>query len=166
MMGYEHTQRGLWYVLLFAVASGWFVASWSLRHEPLGHYICLGVSLLMIILGLSFMQLTLRDEQDALAVRFGPLPIFFTRIPYDKIQSFEPDRTTLLDGWGIHYFPGRGTTYNIWGFHCVRIELENRTIRVGTDDVENLMQFLRQQKSTLGSGDRAAFIRGGEHQSG
>ena len=108
----------------------------------------------MIVIGLSFMQLTVRDEQDALAVRFGPLPLFFTRIPYDKIRSVEPDRTTLLDGWGIHYLPGRGTTFNIWGFHCVRVELENRTIRIGTDDVENLVAFLRQRISRPRDCDR------------
>ena len=42
-MGYEHTQRGPWYLLLFAVASGCFVGGWMLRHEPAGHYICLGI---------------------------------------------------------------------------------------------------------------------------
>ena len=92
--------------------------------------------------------------QDALAVRFGPLPLFFTRIPYDKIRSVEPGQTTLLDGWGIHYLPGRGTTFNIWGFHCVRIELESRTLRIGTDDVENLTQFLHQRMCSTADGGR------------
>ncbi len=153
-MAYDHTQRGLWHWLLLAIGSGCFLASWSLRHEPLGHYVCLGVALLMIVIGLSFMQLTVRDEQDALAVRFGPLPLFFTRIPYDKIRSVEPGQTTLLDGWGIHYLPGRGTTFNIWGFHCVRIELESRTLRIGTDDVENLTQFLHQRMCSTADGGR------------
>ncbi len=153
-MAYEHTQRGLWHFLLFAVAAGCLVGSWSLRHEPLGHYICLGISLLMIVIGFSFMHLTLRDEQDSLAVRFGPLPLMFTRIPYDKIRSVEPGQTTLLDGWGVHYIPGRGTTYNIWGFRCVRVELVNRTLRIGTDDVENLVQFLRHRMTSSSDRDR------------
>ena len=154
-MAYDHTQRGLWYWLLLAIGSGCFVASWSLRHEPVGHYICLGVSLLMIIIGLSFMQLTVRDEQDALASGLARCRFFLPDIPYDKIRSVEPSRTTLLDGWGIHYFPGRGTTFNIWGFHCVRIELDNRTLRIGTDDVDNLTEFLSQRICLTNDRDRS-----------
>ena len=144
-MGYEHTQRGPWHLLLFAVAAGCFFGGWVLRQEPAGHYTCLGIALLMIVIGFSFMQLTVRDEQDALAIRFGPLPLFFTRIPYDKIRRAKPDQTIFLDGWGIHYLPSRGTTYNIWGFSCVRVDLDKRTIRIGTDDVENLVAFLHSR---------------------
>ena len=43
----------------------------------------------------------------------------------------------------IHYFPGRGTTYNLWGFGCVKLWLGTKVIRVGSDDVENLVAFLR-----------------------
>ncbi len=150
-MHYEHTQRGYWSWLLFAIGAGCFVAAWSLRQEPLGHYICLGVSLVLITCGLGFTHLTVRDESDALAVRFGPLPLFFTRIAYEKMIAVEPDRTMFLEGWGIHYLPGRGTTYNIWGFECVRIDLGNRTVRIGTDDSGNLAEFLRQKIATSAS---------------
>ena len=153
-MGYEHTQRGLWHLLLFAVAAGCFVGGWVLRHDPAGHYICLGIALLMTVIGLSFMQLTVRDEQDALAIRFGPLPLFFARVPYDKIRLAQPDRTMILDGWGIHYLPGRGTTYNIWGFNCVRVELDKRTIRIGTNDPDNLVAFLESRMPVWGEGER------------
>ena len=141
-MDYEHTQRGLWHLLLFAVAAVCFVVGWLLGRESAAHYVCLGIALLMIFIGCCFMKLTVRDESDALAVRFGPFPLFFTRVPYEKMRQARPDRTKVLDGWGIHYLPGRGTTYNIWGFDCVRVDLENRTIRIGTDDVENLVAFL------------------------
>ncbi len=49
----------------------------------------------------------------------------------------------MIDGWGIHYILGRGWTYNLWGFGCVKLTLGKKVIRVGTDDVENLAQFLR-----------------------
>lgn len=150
-MGYEHTQKGPWHLLLFAVASGCLVAGWALHMEPAAHYICLGIALLMVVVGLSFMQLTVCDEQDALAVRFGPLPLFFTRIPYDRMRTARPSRTILLDGWGIHYLPTRGTTYNIWGFDCVQIELDNRTIRIGTDDADNLVAFLTTKMPRQGA---------------
>lgn len=144
-MYYEHTQRGHWHYLLFAFAAGSLVAAWSLREELAGHYVCLGIALILIVCGMSSMQLTVRDEQDALAVRFGPLPLFFTRIPYEKIRHAQPDRTSIIDGWGIHYLPGRGTTYNIWGFSCVRLDVDSRTIRIGTDEVTELVEFIQQR---------------------
>ena len=87
----------------------------------------------------------LRDEGEWLAIRFGPLPLLGTRIPYARIRSVEPDQTALLDGWGIHWLPGRGWTYNIWGYDCVKLRLDRGVIRVGTDDVENLVRFLRER---------------------
>jgi hypothetical protein len=144
-MGYDHAQRGPWFLILFAVSAACFVGGWSLRGEPWGHYTCLGISLLMFTLGLSFVSLRVCDEADALAIRFGPLPLFSARIPYHQMRSVAPDRTVLLDGWGIHWIPGRGTTYNIWGYRCVRVDLERRTIRIGTDDVAGLTEFLRQK---------------------
>jgi len=154
-MGYAHTQRGSWYWLLFGIAAACLAGAWSWRVEVAVHYTLLGAALLLIVIGTSFMQLTIRDEQDALGIRFGPLPLFFTRIAYGRIRSVEPDRTTLLDGWGIHYLPGRGTTYNIWGFQCVRVELDHRTLRIGTDDVENLVKLLRERMPRSDPFDRS-----------
>ena len=39
--------------------------------------------------------------------------------------------------------PGKGWIYNLWGFRCVRIHREKKMIRIGSDDVENLLGFLR-----------------------
>jgi hypothetical protein len=52
-------------------------------------------------------------------------------------------RSSWIDGWGIHYIPGRGMTYNLWGFDCVEIDMNGRTVRVGTDDPEGLTDFLK-----------------------
>lgn len=48
-----------------------------------------------------------------------------------------------MDGWGIHYILGRGWTYNLWGFGCVKLTLGRKVVRVGSDDVENLVEFLK-----------------------
>ena len=59
-------------------------------------------------------------------------------------MAAEPDRSNVIDGWGIHWVPGRGWTYNLWGFDCVRLTLAGgRTIRVGTDDPRSLAQFVQ-----------------------
>ena len=53
-------------------------------------------------------------------------------------------------GWGIHYFPGRGWTYNIWGFACVKLTLGRKIIRVGTDDADGLARFLGEKTGISG----------------
>ena len=67
------------------------------------------------------------------------------------VTSIEPGRTSIIDGWGIHYIPGRGTTYNLWGFGCVKLSLGRKAFRIGSDDVDNLVAFLRRKSSQLGS---------------
>ena len=73
--------------------------------------------------------------------------MFGKRIPYGEITAVEADRTKFLDGWGVHWVPGRGWTYNIWGYDCVKLTLGKRVIRVGSDDVGNLLGFLRTKTS-------------------
>ena len=57
----------------------------------------------------------------------------------------EPGRIAIIDGWGIHYIPGRGWTYNLWGFGCVKLTVRGKVVRVGTNDVENLARFLGEK---------------------
>ena len=120
-------------------------AAWLARHEPFQSGILLGVSFVMFFFTQAFHYLTVRDEGDALAIRFGPLPRLRRRIPCGRSTAVEPGRTSLVDGWGVHWVPGRGWTYNIWGFDCVKVCLERRTIRIGSDDVENLIDFLQSR---------------------
>jgi hypothetical protein len=89
-----------------------------------------------------FRSLTICDEGEWLALRDGPLPVFRKRICYSDITSVEPGRISLVDGWGIHDIPGRGWTYNLWGFGGVKLTLGRKVIRVGTDDVDRLVAFL------------------------
>lgn len=153
-MEYAHTQQGHWYLVFAAVSASCAVGAWLDRDEPIAIAICAGVGILMFLCALSFVHMTVWDDVDALTVRYGPFPLFslfVARIPYDKITAIQPDRTGLLDGWGIHWFPGRGITYNIWGFDCVRIETDRRAYRIGTDDVANLVTFLRQRTQIMPS---------------
>ena len=70
----------------------------------------------------------------------------------DDVPDSKPE--TLLDGWGIHYMLGRGWTYNLWGRDCAKITLGRRIIRVGTDDVKNLVACLREKiRSPLPPGE-------------
>lgn len=100
----------------------------------------------------SLQHLTVCDEGDRLAVRFGPLPLFKRRIRHDDIIGVEIGHTTLLDRWGIQWFPwgGWGIHWSPWGGwvwslsagKCVVIRRRRGVIRIGTDDAEGLAKFL------------------------
>ena len=103
----------------------------------------LAIVAILVTAALMCGSLCVRDEGEWLALRYGPLPILRKRIRYAHITAVEPDRTKVIDGWGIHYIIGRGWTYNLWGFGCVKLTLGKKVIRVGTDDVDNLAEFLK-----------------------
>jgi len=142
---YKHTQTAPIHLLLHAAGVGMFVGAWFARADPIALWILSISALLMWILAFSFHHLTIEDEGDRLAIGFGPLPLFSKRIAYVRIQAVEAGRTSLLDGWGIHYTPGRRWTYNIWGLGCVKLTLDAKTVRIGSDDVENLLAFLQSK---------------------
>jgi hypothetical protein len=140
---YEHVQRGGWQAVLFALAVVMAAGAWLARGDRTATIIVLCIAGIFLLCALVFGSLTVRDEGDRLALRFGPLPLFRKRIRYADITSVEAGRTSFLDGWGIHYILGRGWTYNLWGFGCVKLTLGRKVIRVGSDDVENLAAFLK-----------------------
>jgi hypothetical protein len=150
-MSYDHTQRAPMFLIVLAPAILLIVAGLAgpaiaVRPQlvPLS---CLAA--VFIFVALCFVNLRVRDEGDCLAIRFGPLPVFRRRIPYSQIVTAEPGRSSFLDGWGIHWGPGRGWIYNLWGFDCVVIRLANKTVRIGTDDADGLTKLLN---SKIGGG--------------
>jgi len=150
-MEYDHTQRGHLHLVLYAAAAAEILLSWLVRDNLPAAMIVLAVAALFVVLAEMFRTLTVRDEGEHMAIRYGPIPLFRTRLRYADVTHVEPGRSTLLDGWGIHYFPGRGWTYNLWGFDCVTLKLGRKTIRIGTDDMENLAAFLRTKTAEIAS---------------
>ncbi len=141
-VGYRHKQTGPWFFLLFAVGVGMLTLAWFLRELP-ALPIILGVAGgVVLLLAPAFHHLTVVDEGDRLAIRFGWLPLFQRRIPYQDMQAVEVGQTTLLDGWGVHWSLKGGWVWNIWGWECVVIR-HGLTTFVGTNDAENLAGFLR-----------------------
>jgi len=104
------------------------------------------LSLLMVVLAASFHHLTVKDDCDRLSISFGPIPLFRRSVRYDDIKSAEVGRTTLLDGWGIHYSIRGGWVWNLWGRDCAVVHFKNRgKLWIGTDDAENLSEFLNDR---------------------
>lgn len=140
---YRHTQQGPWYLLLIAVSILQFTLSFILRNDsPPLSWLFLCVAILMLILTVSFFQLTTEDRGSYLSIRFGPLPLFRKQIPYSEIISSEISKTSFLDGWGIHYSIRGGWVWNIWGFRCVHIQLAKQKLWIGTDQPERLNDLI------------------------
>ncbi len=140
---YDHVQHAPLYWLMLAPA---FVLLWvalNLAHNTAEAEAMLAVAAVIGLVAFTMHHLRVYDAGESLVARFGPIPIFGKRIRYDQIEAFAQDRTTLLDGWGIHWVPFRGWTYNLWGMDCVRFDLAGgRTVRIGTDNPEGLVRFL------------------------
>jgi hypothetical protein len=154
-MTYHHKQTSslqIHLIVLFTVlvaTAGVFAFLWHQDHDP--GSLAVGIAATVVILAFveCFQSLLVRDEGDFLAIRFGPIPLFRKRFPYSKMTAVEASRSSIVDGWGIHYTPGRGWIYNYWGFQCVKIQMGKKTVRIGTDDVDGLVAFLRTKLTSL-----------------
>jgi hypothetical protein len=149
MRSYEHTQRAPLCLLLYVVGGIMLVASFSLLNTPVIPWVMLVAGLSMVGLAASFHHLTVADEGDRLSIRFGPLPLFQRDVMYKDIVGAEPGRTTILDGWGIHMSMRGGWVWNLWGRDCVVLALRNGTLRIGTDQPEELAAFVNEQLSRI-----------------
>ena len=139
--GYSHTQKAplcliplrLGAVLLCPSLDGWRYSEYSRRWRcgP-GHRLARP--------GLPSSER--RGRGDRLAIRFGPVPLFRRTMRYADIEKVEVGRTRILDGWGIHYSIRGGWVWNLWARDCVVVHLKKGTLRIGTDDAENLARFL------------------------
>jgi hypothetical protein len=100
----------------------------------------------MFVLAASIHHLTVIDQGEVLAIRFGPMPLFRRTVNYADIGKVEVGRTLILDGWGIHYSIRGGWVWNLWGRTCVVVHSKSGgTLRIGTDDAENLVEVLRRK---------------------
>ena len=85
----------IWILLAFAALM--LVGGWLSHHEP-GLPVVLSLTgLLFIVLAGMFGTLTIRDEEDGLVLRYGPVPMFWKRILYADITSVEPEFQALSD---------------------------------------------------------------------
>jgi len=149
MPSYDHTQRGGWFWVTILVGAAAIDAGIVIGPWPIA--VC-GAAI--VLFGGCIAHLRVRDDGDALSVRFGPLPLMGKRIPYAGIQSVEVTRTRWYHGWGVHGWPGAWLVLNLWGYDAVALELKQprglfrfRRYLVGTDEPEALAAFLREKLS-------------------
>ena len=141
-LNYCHTQRAPLCLILYAAAIGSFALVFLIG-DPVGMSISGSAGLVVAMLAASFHHLSVEDLGDELEIRFGPIQLFRRTLKYRDVASAEVGRTTLLDGWGIHMSPRGGWIWNIWGRECVVVHFKSgATFRIGTDDPQNLAEFL------------------------
>lgn len=151
---YKHIQHAPLCLLLYLPALIFFATGWFLRNEQPVPWLFPPIGVLMLLFAASFHHLAVEDKGDRLSVSFGPIPLFRRTIRYDDIVSAEIGRTAVLDGWGIHWSLRGGWVWNIWGRDCVVLQLRKGILRVGTDDAENLAEFLNQTIGKQGKHDK------------
>ena len=141
---YEHIQHGWFHWILHMLGLVPLTLGITLRSEFEGGWLAtVAVGVLMELVATCFWHLRVRDEGDVLGVAFGPLRVFSKRIPYGSLREFRPERTSILDGWGVRWRPGAGWLWNLGGFDCIRfLDDRGRSFRVGTDDPEGLLEHL------------------------
>jgi hypothetical protein len=140
---YSHTQKALLCLLIYALAAVFLALGWFLRDAPPIPWLFPPIGLLMLVIAASFHHLTVEDQGDVLSVGFGPIPLFRKTVQYTDIVSVKVGRTLLLDGLGIHMSIRGGWAWNLWGRDCVVVSFKNGgTLRIGTDDANNLARFL------------------------
>lgn len=152
MTGYAHTQHGPLYLILLAVSAAVGIGASLSGDEPAVRFGLLSLSVVFAVVAACFAQLTVRDAGERLVVRFGWLPVFGWSARWDDIESAETGRSSWIDGWGMHWLPGRGMTVNLWGLDCVKLRVKGRIVRVGTDDAERLARFICQRIAQNASG--------------
>jgi hypothetical protein len=141
--GYSHKQTASLCLILYGVGIIPVTVA-VLLGDDLGIVLGWSVSLILVFLASCFHYLAVEDRLDVLAIRFGPVPLFRRTVPYAYIGSVEVGRTLLLDGWGIHLSIRGGWVWNLWGRTCVVVHFKDGgTLRIGTDDAVNLVEFLR-----------------------
>ncbi len=139
---YQHTQRGPWCLLVYAMAALALISAFVV-----GNSLAMPFLFAAFTLGLAaacFHHLTVTDEEDHLRIKFGPIPFFKRSIRYEDIDDVEIGRTTILDGWGVHISLRGGWVWNIWGRDCVLLRLQRgRKLWLGTDEPNELCHFLQ-----------------------
>ena len=144
---YYHTQKAPLCLLVYTLGVVFLLLGWFVQDAPPIKWLFPPISLLMLVVAASFHHLTVVDQGELLAIRFGPVPLFRTTILYANIAKVEVGRTLLLDGWGIHMSIRGGWVWNLWGRTCAVVHLKNGgTLRIGTDDAANLVGFLSNRE--------------------
>ena len=102
MPDYSHTQKAPLYLLVCGTAIAFFVGAWIIYDEFPGAFILGEGGVLMVFAGMTFHHLTVMNQSDRLAIRFGPIPLFRRTVRYTDIEDMlilDPIHEVDASGW-------------------------------------------------------------------
>ncbi len=136
---YQHTQIG--YLLLVVLGAALLLLLLLLTLTGF-HWVGLAVVLFLGGCLVAFATLTVRVDESALEIWFGP-GLFWRRFPWETLAAARPVKNPWYYGWGIHLTPS-GWVYNVSGFGAVELVQKNgKKVRIGTDDPAGLNQAIQ-----------------------
>ncbi len=141
---YKHRQKGVLQPVLLTVAAVCFGIGILLKDTPPYLVIFMETAIACAALSFAMVYLAVEDKGEYLLIRFGPLPLFRKKIPYENVTGIDKGRSNFWSGWGIHPTK-KGWLWNIGGFDYVRVEMSGKATLIGTDDPNGLMRFLQSK---------------------
>jgi hypothetical protein len=89
-----------------------------------------------------FYQLTITVTEERVSFRMG-IGLIGQSYNIKEIQSCQAIKSSLLYGFGIHWFP-KGIIYNVSGVSVIELRFKNRrsVVRIGTDRPEEVAQLI------------------------
>jgi hypothetical protein len=139
---YHHTQIG--HVTRLAALAGGVAAVWAMVVVGAPPFVWPLLAVLLLA-GFAFGSLTIEVSHDRLTFWFGP-GILRRSFALAEIDSCAAVTNPWWYGWGIHLTP-RGWLYNVAGRRAVELALrDGRTLRIGTDEPEQLCQVITTLK--------------------
>ena len=141
-MKYKNTQFGYVMMLVFLIVlflTGGLYLSAPEDAVGLGVLLIFLVSMLIL-----FSSLTVKITREELIWYFGP-GLWKYRMKLRDIRSVATIRTHPAEGFGIRWWPGKGTLYNVSGRQAVQVVRKDGKIRrIGTNEPKKLAQVLQE----------------------
>ncbi len=149
MTSYNHTQRGMAWVLVIGCGAPLVVLLVLYRSGEVGVGATLATVLTMVfVCALLWLMgsLTVTVADNVLSFYFGP-GVIRKRIRIGDITSVKAVRNPWYHGWGIRLTP-TGWLYNVAGFDAVEVRMRNgHSLRIGTDEPGALLAAIEKARA-------------------
>jgi hypothetical protein len=139
MKQYKHTQIGYLLIIVFSVTLILIgILVFRTNFNPGLIFVFAFIVLCLMV----FSRLTVEVDDQVIDLKFG-MGVIRKRFPLKDVKAHRVVRNPWYYSWGIHVIPN-GWIFNVSGLEAVELQMKNnRRYRVGTDDVEGLMNAVK-----------------------